>query len=59
MKLPPVREGVVVAAIVVLCTAIVVSLVVLDRGHHTWMALLVYACLYVAIAMVERRSGKR
>ncbi len=47
-----------VAVIVVLCTAIIASLVVLDRNDHTWMALLVYACLYVAIAVVERRSGR-
>ena len=58
MKIPPVKEGVSVAAIVVLCTAIIASLVVLDRDNHTWLALLVYACVYVAIALVERRSGK-
>lgn len=58
MKIPPFKEGVSVAAVVVLCTAIIVSLVVLDRNDHTWMALLVYACVYVAIALVERRSGR-
>jgi Ca2+/Na+ antiporter len=58
MKIPPLRESVSVAIVVVLCTAIVVSLVVLDKNQHTWMALLVYACVYVAIALVERRSGK-
>ena len=58
MKIPPFKEGVSVAAVVVLCTAIIASLVVLDRNDHTWMALLVYACVYVAIALVERRSGR-
>jgi len=58
MKRPPAKDGVVVAATVVLCAAIVVSLVVLDRNEHTWMALLVYACVYVAIAIVEHRSGR-
>ena len=58
MSVPPVKEGVVVAIIFVLCTAIIVSLVVLDKNGHAWMALLVYACVYVAIALAERRSGK-
>ena len=59
VKLPPFKEGTSVALVVVLCTAIIVSLVVLDKNNHTWMALLVYACVYVAIALVERRSGKQ
>jgi len=58
VKIPPMKESASVAIIVVLCTAIIVSLVVLDKNKHTWMALLVYACVYVAIALVERRSGK-
>ncbi len=58
MKRPPTKDGVVVAATVVLCTAIIASLVVLDKKEHTWMALLVYACVYVAIAIVEKRSGR-
>jgi len=59
MKRPPMKEGVSVAVVVALCTAIIVSLVVLDKNHQTWMALLVYACVYVAIAMVEHRSGRQ
>jgi hypothetical protein len=59
MKRPPVKDGVSVAVVVVLCTAIIVSLVVLDKKDHTWMALLVYACVYVAIALVEHRSGRQ
>jgi uncharacterized protein (DUF983 family) len=52
------KESVAVAVIVVLCTMIIISLVVLDRNDHTWMALLVYICVYLAIALAERRSGK-
>lgn len=53
------REGLAVALVVVLCGLIVLCLVVLDKAKHAWMALLVYACLYVAIALVERRSSGR
>jgi len=59
MKRPPMKEGVSVAVVVALCAAIIVSLVVLDKNNHTWMALLVYACVYVAIALVEHRSGRQ
>lgn len=58
MKARP-KDGVLVALIVVLCASIVVSLVVLDRYDQTWMALVVYACLYVAIALAERRSRRQ
>jgi len=56
MKMPSVREGVVVAIIVLLWGAVVASLVVLDKSNHTWLALLVYASVYVAIAFVEKRN---
>jgi hypothetical protein len=56
MRFPPSREGFVIAGVVALCTAIVAGLVVLDRYRHTWLALLVYACVYAVIALVERRT---
>jgi len=58
MKLRSKSEIAAIALIVLLWGLIVAALVVLDRGHYSWMALLVYACLYVAIAMVENRFGK-
>ncbi len=53
--LPP-KDHAVVAMIFLFCAVVIVCLVELDRNHHAWMALLVYAGVYAAIAIVERRS---
>jgi len=59
MKHRAIREMAVVALVALLWGTIVLCLVVLDRNDHAWMALLVYACVYVAIAAVQRRSAKK
>jgi|GEM_PF-6752345 len=59
MKTRSKREFAAVAIITLLWGAIIACLVVLDKGNYGWMALIVYACVYVAIAKVESRSRKQ
>ena len=52
------RKAVVATIVLLLWSTVILSLVVLDHYHHAWMALLLYGCVYVAVAAVKRRAPK-
>jgi len=58
MKIGSPRKAAVTVLILLLWATIILSLVVLDHNHYGWMALLVYGCVYVAMAAVKRHAGK-